>query len=95
MPRWLPPPAGVEHKHGNILTQMPGRILLLFVLVAIVILVIRRLKRSSSRAQTGKRTTTGRMVQCAACGIYLPEQEAIVHQGKYYCSPSHRDGHKP
>jgi hypothetical protein len=30
-------------------------------------------------------------VQCAACGLYLPEREAISHQGKYYCSASHRD----
>jgi uncharacterized protein len=73
---------------------MPGRILLLLVLVAIAILALRHLKRRPSRASREKRTTTGRMVQCAACGLYLPEQEAIVHQGKYYCSTSHRDGHE-
>jgi uncharacterized protein len=73
---------------------MPGRILLILILIAIVILAFRRLKRLSSRPQAGKKTTTGRMVQCATCGLYLPEQEAISHQGKYYCSQSHRDEHK-
>jgi uncharacterized protein len=73
---------------------MPGRILLLLILVAIVILALRRLKRTPTRPSQGKRPTIGRMVQCAACGLYLPEQEAIFHQGNYYCSPSHRDSHE-
>jgi uncharacterized protein len=72
---------------------MPGRILLILILIAIAILAYRRLKKSSSRPQVRKQTTAGRMVQCAVCGLYLPEQEAISHQGKYYCSQSHRDGH--
>jgi uncharacterized protein len=72
---------------------MPGRLLLILILIAIVILALRRLKRSASRPNVRKETATGRMVQCAACGLYLPEQEALMHQGKYYCSQSHRDGH--
>jgi uncharacterized protein len=73
---------------------MPGRILLIFILIAIAILAFRRLMRVSSRPQARKKTTTGRMVQCATCGLYLPEHEAISYQGKYYCSQSHRDGDK-
>lgn len=37
------------------------------------------------------------MVQCAHCGIYIPEPEAF-HQGDhYYCSRAHleADSHKP
>jgi uncharacterized protein len=73
---------------------MPGRILLILILIAIAILVFRRLKRSSSRPRVKKNITTGRMVQCATCGLYLPEREALSHQGKHYCSQSHRDGHE-
>jgi len=73
---------------------MPGRILVLLILIAIAILVFRRLKRSSSQPQVRNKASTGRMVQCATCGLYLPEQEALSHQGKYYCSQSHRDGHE-
>jgi uncharacterized protein len=73
---------------------MPGRILLIFILIAIAILAFRRLKRASSRPPERKKTTTGRMVQCATCGLYLPEQEAISQQGRYYCSHAHRDAHK-
>jgi uncharacterized protein len=73
---------------------MPGRILLILILIAVAILALRRLKRVSSRQQAGKKTTTGHMVQCATCGLYLPEEEAISHQGKYFCSQSHRDEYK-
>jgi uncharacterized protein len=73
---------------------MPGRTLLILILIAIAILAIRRLKRISPRPEVRKKTVTGRMVQCATCGLYLPEQEAISHQGRYYCSQSHRDGRK-
>jgi uncharacterized protein len=74
---------------------MPGRLLLILIIVAIAILAFRRLKESASRPDARKKTKTGQMVQCAACGLYLPEREAIRHQGKYYCSPSHREGHAP
>ena len=73
---------------------MPGRILLILILIAIVILAFRRLKRLSSRPKAGMKTTIGHMVQCATCGLYLPEQEAISYQGKYYCSQTHRDEDK-
>ena len=76
---------------------MPGRSLLILILIVIAVLAFRRLKESASRQNMKKktRTKTGQMVQCAACGLYLPEREAIHHQGKYYCSPSHRDEHAP
>jgi uncharacterized protein len=74
---------------------MSGRILLILIVVAIAILVVRRLIKSSSRPVTRKDTGTARMVQCAQCGLYLPEREAISHEGRYYCSLAHRQDHKP
>ena len=73
---------------------MSGRILVLLVLIAIVILAMKRLKRSSPAPQVKEKATAGQMVQCATCGLYVPKQEAIQHQGKYYCSVAHRDEHK-
>jgi uncharacterized protein len=29
------------------------------------------------------------MVQCAHCGIYIPEQEALVNGDRFYCSAAH------
>lgn len=30
-----------------------------------------------------------KMVSCAHCGLYVPISEAIVRDGKYYCSRDH------
>jgi uncharacterized protein len=29
-------------------------------------------------------------VQCAYCGVYVPEQEALASGGHFYCSDAHR-----
>lgn len=31
------------------------------------------------------------MVKCAHCGIHIPRDEALEKDGRYYCSPEHRD----
>ncbi len=28
-------------------------------------------------------------VQCAYCGLHLPRQEALEHQGHHYCNQAH------
>jgi len=32
------------------------------------------------------------MVRCKACGVNLPRSEAILSQGRFYCSDEHRRG---
>ena len=34
------------------------------------------------------------MVQCAACQVYFPESEAVVHEGRIYCSQEHAGSHQ-
>ena len=34
-------------------------------------------------------------VACHKCGLHIPRREAIVQQGRYYCSESHRDADRP
>jgi uncharacterized protein len=29
------------------------------------------------------------MVACAHCGVHLPRSEALVQDGKFYCSAAH------
>ncbi|MBI2994025.1 MAG: hypothetical protein HYY48_07610 [Gammaproteobacteria bacterium] len=31
-----------------------------------------------------------RMVKCAVCDLYVPENEAETDGGRFYCGPSHR-----
>lgn len=38
-----------------------------------------------------KTTAKGRMVQCAMCAVFIPENTAIMDKEKYFCEISHRD----
>ena len=69
---------------------MPLRTLLILIALAVVVFAVKRLF-SPRRPRTSKQLKQGQMVQCAHCGIYLPEAEAISQAGRYYCSQSHRD----
>lgn len=35
------------------------------------------------------------MVDCAHCGVHLPQSDAIRYQGQHYCSQSHLAQAKP
>jgi hypothetical protein len=73
---------------------MPVRILLILVAIAVVLLGLKRLFRPRIRGGGGA-INSGRMVQCAHCGTYVPEPEACMRQGRYYCSPAHLEADKP
>lgn len=71
--------------------------MLKYLLIALVIIWL-----FYSPALRGKRTDTKppakpeppraeNMVQCAHCGVHLPEGETVKdEQGRAYCSPAHR-----
>ncbi|MDR2450891.1 MAG: hypothetical protein LBE85_03785 [Candidatus Accumulibacter sp.] len=71
--------------------------LLLIGLALIVLWFFRKLNRRRSgtgRASAGRRPE--RMVQCARCGIHLPESESIRDGAVHYCCHEHRlDRHDP
>lgn len=67
---------------------MPLRTLLILIALAVVILAIKRLF-PPARPREKKQLKQGKMVQCAHCGIYLPEPEALTREGRTYCSQAH------
>ena len=69
---------------------MPLRTLLILIALAIVFMTVKRLLAGR---HVGGRTLkqSGSMVQCATCGMYVPEDEAIANSGRYYCSRKHLD----
>ena len=70
------------------------RFIAIIIALAIIVAVVKRLWRSP-RPPAARTKEFGRMVKCAHCGIYIPEQEA-VHRGEdYYCSRDHLDAHDP
>ncbi|MDH3980397.1 MAG: PP0621 family protein [Gammaproteobacteria bacterium] len=70
------------------------RTLLIFIALALIYMIGKRLWLQSRRRPPGNRELTGKMVQCANCGIFIPQQEALEQDGHYYCSREHRDESK-
>jgi uncharacterized protein len=65
-------------------------LLLLFGVCAFLLFKsLKRRDRSRDAGASGPRTPE-RMVACAACGVYLPEGEAIESSGRHFCCEEHR-----
>jgi uncharacterized protein len=63
------------------------------VIIIVLVLVVMIAKRLLARPGTAvkRKTASEHMVQCANCGIYIPEQEALQRAGRFYCSQAHLD----
>lgn len=69
------------------------RLILLILLAALLYRVLRRwLDAKAARKQSVARDE-GRMLVCAHCGVYFPEQDAVRAGGQVYCSEAHRLAH--
>jgi len=66
------------------------RILLIFIALALVVMIGKRLLQQPRRA-SHTRGVSGKMVPCAGCGVFVPEDEALERDGRLYCSREHRD----
>jgi len=77
-----------DHSYSPDTTPMPLRSLVILIAVALVIYAARRLWKSS-RPAVKRGQKSARMVQCAHCGVYIPEQEALPRGGRFYCSADH------
>jgi uncharacterized protein len=66
------------------------RTLLIFLALALIVTIGKRLLLSSRRPPV-RRELSGDMVQCARCGMYIPQHEAIESNHRFYCSTAHRD----
>lgn len=66
------------------------RTLLIIIALVIIFMVVKRLwQKPRPTGASGKQS--GKMVQCANCGIYIPEQEALTAGDRRYCSQAHLD----
>ena len=70
-----------------------GRILF-FVLLAVLVYVgwqwMQRAARRGTKARDDAKPLPQAMVSCAACGLHLPRQEALVFGDRYFCCEEHR-----
>ncbi|WP_420493179.1 PP0621 family protein [Sedimenticola hydrogenitrophicus] len=64
-------------------------ILILLTLWALYIIVRGYIRRSRKPSVKRDNKVTANMVQCKFCGTYLPEPEALQHNGEFFCSKEH------
>ncbi|WP_457673247.1 PP0621 family protein [Thiolapillus sp.] len=65
------------------------KLISLIVAVLLIWWIIRTLNRS--RAMDHRQPRIRNMLPCTHCGLHVPEDEAIMRQGKAYCCREHAD----
>ncbi len=50
----------------------------------------RYIKKKSKNLQPRKNRKPEKIVKCEHCATHIPEHEAIVDKGRYYCSEEHK-----
>lgn len=69
------------------------RLLIIGAAIWLAIMLLRRLISPRPRPMESRTNATSTMVKCAHCGLHIPESEAILHHGHYYCCQEHRRQH--
>lgn len=70
------------------------RVILLIVLAALLYRLVRRWLKARAAAPHVRARDQGRMLACAHCGTYIPEQDAIRDGDKNFCCTAHRDAQR-
>lgn len=68
------------------------RLLIYIFLIWLAINFFKRLLHSPSPTRKKKKPKQiESFVACHKCGLHIPQEEAIEHEGQYYCCKAHRD----
>jgi uncharacterized protein len=65
------------------------KILLLAIVIWLLYLILRRYTSSLHSSDNMRNPGIATMVQCAHCGVHLPEEESVSVSDKYYCCEAH------
>lgn len=66
------------------------RLVLLVLLLWVVWLLIRRTLAALRPPQRRNPEEAQRMVRCLRCGVHVPEQHALWHEDRTFCSREHQ-----
>lgn len=67
-----------------------NKIVLLVLLALVAWWLIKRMRVDDGSEARPRDVPPEKMVNCAHCGLYLPEKEAVSEDGKFYCCAQHR-----
>jgi hypothetical protein len=66
------------------------KIVIIAIAIGVALLAVRRLLAGRRVNSAEDPATMHVMVQCAHCGTYLPQPQAVIDGEKPYCSEEHR-----
>lgn len=70
------------------------RLLLLIIAIFIGFLIVKQMMASRRQSTDKKLPESTHMVRCEQCGVHLPKNEALLADGKFFCSDEHRKLHR-
>lgn len=73
---------------------MLGKLLLLALGVWVILRLLKHYQRSLEPQPQAKEKAED-MVQCAQCGLRLPQSESIMAEGTHFCCEAHRQQARP
>ena len=69
------------------------RVIILLVLLAVSFTVVKLLRakweRRADKSIENNQQQSDDMVQCACCGVYIPEKKSVTNGDKVFCSLEH------
>lgn len=72
-----------------------ARLLLWMLLGFIAYVAVKRWASPGLRRPRGADPRSEAMVSCAACGLNVPQSEALAGDGRWYCSREHLERARP
>ncbi|HKF93379.1 MAG TPA: PP0621 family protein [Gammaproteobacteria bacterium] len=67
-----------------------ARLFFILIIVLVAMLLWRSLYKNMKTQTRTQRPKTLIMTRCDYCGLHVPEQTALLRQGRHYCSEEHR-----
>jgi len=66
------------------------RLIVIALIIYLSLLIFKRWA-ANKKNHSQQQTLENDMVRCEVCDLHVPENEALQHEGKYYCSQKHLD----
>jgi uncharacterized protein len=71
-----------------------AKLILIAIALWLIIIVLKRYRKGMDQQEgtSGKeRHPTESMVQCAYCGVHIPESDSLKARGHHFCCQAHMD----
>ncbi len=65
------------------------RLIVIALIIYLVFQIFKRWAANKKTASSAQQEKQNKMVQCEVCQLYLPEDEALLRDDKFYCSEKH------